>query len=93
MEKNEITLSFDSERMRALTIYLKMENTTVQEKMDEAMRQLYEKTVPEPVREFLDIISAPPSKPKRPSRPSQPKAEQLKAPAVSGQEKKEDQHE
>lgn len=93
MEKNEITLSFDSVRMRALTIYLKMENTTVQEKMDEAMRQLYEKTVPEPVREFLDIISAPPSKPKRPSRPSQPKAEQPKASAVSGQEKKEDQHE
>ena len=49
MEKNEITLSFDGERMRALTIYLKMENTTVQEKMDEAMRQLYEKSVPEPV--------------------------------------------
>ena len=51
MEKNEITLSFDDERMRALTIYLKKENTTVQEKMDEAMRLLYEQTVPEPVRE------------------------------------------
>ena len=74
MEKSEITLSFDSERMRALTIYLKMENTTVQEKMDEAMRQLYEKSVPEPVRGYLDIVSAPPPRPKRPSRPSQPKA-------------------
>ncbi len=73
MEKHEVTLSFDSERMRALTIYLKMENTTVQEKMDEAMRQLYEQTVPEPVREYLDIISAPPARPKRPARPSQPK--------------------
>ena len=59
MEKNEITLSFDGERMCALTIYLKKENTTVQEKMDEAMRLLYEQTVPEPVREYLDIISAP----------------------------------
>lgn len=72
MEKSEITLSFDSERMRALTIYLKAENSTVQEKMDEAMRQLYEKTVPEPVREYLEIISAP-QRPKRPPRPSQPK--------------------
>ena len=80
MEKSEITLSFDSERMRALTIYLKMENTTVQEKIDEAMRQLYEKSVPEPVREFLDIVSAPPSRPRRPSRPSQPKADPPKAP-------------
>ena len=74
MDKEELTLSFDGERMRALTIYLKMENTTVQEKMDEAMRQLYEKSVPEPVREYLDIISAPAARPKRPPRPSQPKA-------------------
>ncbi len=71
MEKHEITLSFDAERMRALTIYLKMENATVQEKMDEAMRQLYERTVPEPVREYLDIISAPAARPRRPARISQ----------------------
>jgi len=89
MEKMEITLSFDSERMRALTIYLKMENATVQEKMDEAMRQLYEKTVPEPVREYLDIVSAPPSRPKRPTRPSQPKTEQPKVPPAPAGEQKE----
>ncbi len=89
MEKQEIMLSFDSERMRALTIYLKMENSTVQEKMDEAMRQLYERTVPEPVREYLDIISAPSSRPKRPARPSRPKGEQAKAPAVPAGEQKE----
>ncbi len=89
MEKMEITLSFDSERMRALTIYLKMENATVQEKMDEAMRQLYERTVPEPVREYLDIVSAPPSRPKRPPRPSQPKGEQTKTSAVPTGEHKE----
>lgn len=32
MEKNEITLSFDSEKMEALVFYLKKENTTVQKK-------------------------------------------------------------
>ncbi len=90
MEKQEITLSFDSERMRALTIYLKMENATVQEKLDEAMRQLYERTVPEPVREYLDIVSAPPSRPKRPPRPSQPKGEQAKVTAVPTGEHKEE---
>ncbi len=90
MEKHEITLSFDAERMRALTIYLKMENATVQEKMDEAMRQLYEKTVPEPVREYLDIISAPAARPKRPTRPSQPKGEPSKAPAAPAGEHKEE---
>ncbi len=90
MEKHEITLSFDAERMRALTIYLKMENATVQEKMDEAMRQLYEKTVPEPVREYLDIISAPAARPKRPARPSQTKGEPSKAPAAPAGEHKEE---
>ncbi len=86
MEKNEITLSFDSERMRALTIYLKMENSTIQEKMDEAMRQLYEKTVPEPVREYLDAINAP-ARPKRPSRPNQPKPEPPKPPSGENKDK------
>lgn len=91
MEKIEITLSFDSEKMRALTIYLKMQNTTVQEKMNEAMRQLYEESVPEPVREYLDIISAPATRPKRPPRPSQPKTAAPKPASVSaGQEKEGD---
>ena len=51
MENNEIKLSFDSEKMEALVFYLKKENTTVQKKMDEALRLLYEQTVPEPLRE------------------------------------------
>lgn len=72
MEKNEITLSLDSARMDALAFYLKKENSTVQGKMDEALRQLYEKTVPEPVREYLDAKTAP-ARPKRPPRPSRPK--------------------
>ena len=88
MEKNEITLSFDGERMCALTIYLKKENTTVQEKMDEAMRQLYERAVPEAVREYLDAKNAPP--PKRPSRSSQPKATVPKPAPVPAAQEKED---
>ena len=87
MEKTEITLSLDSEKMDALAYYLKKESATAQSKMDEALRQLYESAVPEAVREFLDAKSAPP-KPKRPPRPSQPKAAAPKpAPASAGQEK------
>lgn len=72
MEKFEITISFDAEKIDALKFYLKKEESTVQKKMDEAMRQLYEQAVPEAVREYLDAKNAPP--PKRPPRPSQPKA-------------------
>lgn len=88
MEKHEITLALDSERMGALTFYLKKENTTVQRKMDEALQQLYEETVPEPIREFLDAKSAP-QRPKRPARPSQPKGEQSKASSAPVGERKE----
>ena len=73
MENNEITLSFDSEKMEALVFYLKKENTTVQKKMDEAMRLLYEQTVPEPLREYLDAKTAP-ARPRRPTRPSSSRA-------------------
>lgn len=88
MENNEIKLSFDSEKMEALSFYLKKENTTVQKKMDEALRQLYEQAVPEPVREYLDAKSAPAARPKRPPRPSRPKAATPKpAPAPTDQGK------
>ena len=82
MEKNEIMLSFDSEKMEALVFYLKKENTNVQHKMDEALRILYEETVPEPLREYLDAKSAP-IRPRRPPRPSQPKAETPKPASAS----------
>lgn len=86
MEKSEITLSFDSEKMEALVFYLKKENTTVQSRMDEALRQLYEKAVPEPLREYLDAKSAP-QRPKRPPRSSQPKAAPPKTAIPTGEEK------
>ena len=91
MEKTELTLYMDSEKMDALVYYLKKENATVQVKMEDALRQLYESTVPEAVREFLDAKSAPPPKPKRPARSSPPKAAvtpaaQVKEEPVQGDE-------
>ncbi len=74
MEKIEITLTLDGEKQYALDFYLKKENTTVQRRMDEALKQLYETTVPEDVREYLDAKTAP-AKPKRPPRPSRAKVD------------------
>ena len=73
MDQKEVKLSFDSEKMEALVFYLKKENTTVQKKMEEALRLLYEQTVPEPLREYLDAKTAP-ARPRRPTRPSPPRA-------------------
>lgn len=73
MSKIDITLTFDDEKLDALEFYLKKENSTVQKRMDEALRRLYEEMVPEAVREFVDRKAPPPPRPKRPAKPSAPK--------------------
>ena len=59
MKKVNITLAFDEDKLDALEFSLKKENSSVQSRMEDALRQLYEKTVPEPVREYLDSRAAP----------------------------------
>ena len=73
MKKANITLTFDDDKLDALEFSLKKENASVQSRMDEALKQLYEKTVPEPVREYLDSKAAPAAKPKRTARSTAPK--------------------
>ena len=79
MQKTEITLSFDGEKLDALEFYLKK-----QKRMNEALTELYERIVPEAVREFLDRKAPPPAKPKRPARPGVEKPPE-KAPGPEGQ--------
>lgn len=95
MKKVNITLAFDDEKLDALEFSLHKENSTVQSRMDEALKQLYEKTVPEPVREYLDSKAAPAPKPKRPQKPKPATAEQkisfsAVAPPMAGSGKEKD---
>lgn len=71
MSKTNITIPFDEEKLSALDFSLHKENTTAQQRMEKDLAELYEKSVPEPLREYLDSKSAPASKSKR----------QVKAPA------------
>ena len=73
MKKANITLTFDDDKLDALEFSLKKENASVQSRMDEALKQLYEKTVPEPVREYLDSKAVPAPKPKRTAKSAAPK--------------------
>lgn len=79
MKKVNITLTIDDEKLGALEFSLQKAGTTVQKKMEETLRQLYEETVPEAVREYLDARTAP----TRPKRPSKPAAAKPKAPSPS----------
>ena len=73
MKKVNITLAFDDDKLDALEFSLKKENSSVQSRMEDALRQLYEKTVPEPVREYLDSKTVPAAKPKRTPKSAVPK--------------------
>ena len=68
MQKTNITVAFDEAKLDALEFSLKKEHTTVQARLEQTLAQLYEQTVPQPVREYLDRRAAPPSRPRRPSR-------------------------
>lgn len=76
MKKVNITIAFDDEKLDALEFTLRKENASVQARMDEALKQLYEKSVPEPVREYLDSRVTPTTKVKRPPKPKSAAAEQ-----------------
>ena len=73
MKKVNITLSFDDEKLDALEFSLRKEHSSVQASMDDALKQLYEQTVPEAVREYLDSKAVPASKPKRAAKSAAPK--------------------
>ena len=70
MKKANITIAFDEEKLDALEFSLKKEGSTVQTWLEQTLAQLYEQTVPEPLREYLDSRAAPAPRPKRPPRPA-----------------------
>lgn len=78
MANIEISLSFDENKHRALEFALSKENTTVRERLEQSLSQLYDQAVPEPVREYVESFNPPPAKSKRPVRSAskpQPKVE------------------
>ena len=91
MQKTNITVAFDDEKLDALEFSLKKEgSTTVQAWLDQALAQLYEQTVPQPLREYLESRAAPPPRPKRPSRPA-PK-DRPASPEPTAEQRKEGEH-
>ena len=82
MEKANITLAFDQEKLDALEFYLKKDKSTAQRRLEESLAQLYEQTVPEPLREYLESRTTPPPKPRRPTRTDTSKASVIPAAQV-----------
>ena len=51
MKKTTVTLAFDEDKLSALEFSLKKEGSSVQARLEETLGQLYERTVPDAVRE------------------------------------------
>ena len=73
MKKATVTVTFDDEKLGALEFSLRKEHSSVQEHLEDALNALYEKTVPEPLREYLDSKTVPAPKPKRTAKSAAPK--------------------
>ena len=73
MKKTTVTVTFDDEKLGALEFSLRKEHSSVQEHLEDALNALYEKTVPEPLREYLDSKAVPAPKPKRTAKSAAPK--------------------
>lgn len=81
MKKATITVAFDQDKLGALEFSLKKAGSSVQARLEQTLGQLYEQTVPAPVREYLDSRAAPAPRPRRPAKPA-PK----ERPTPSGEE-------
>lgn len=85
MSTINITIPFDEEKLRALDFSLAKENSSAQKRMEEMLDELYTKSVPEALREYVDSKSAPPApKQKRQTRqPSKTVAPKLTQPPTN----------
>ena len=71
MNKVPLTFSFEEDKLEAMEVFIKKEGSSIQKKMEETLKKLYEEVVPEPVREFVDAKAG--GKPKRPAPSPKPK--------------------
>ena len=87
MKTATITISYDEEKLAALRLYLGQKNQTVEEELLAATDSLYTKTVPNNVREFIDLragktMSEP--KKRKPKPNTVPDAAELEPDASAG---------
>lgn len=65
--KDKIVLSISEEKLSALEMYLAQKDTSLSAEVDKFAEQLYTKTVPQNVREYIEMTSE--SKPARKPKP------------------------
>lgn len=70
MEKTDITIQFEAEKLEALTYFLQKDNTTPQKALAQTLEEMYQQHVPADTREYIERRAAPTAAPRpRPRRP------------------------
>lgn len=64
MKQVNFTITAEEEKLSALKRYMEKKDLVLEDEMQDALRKLYEKYVPAPVREYIDESDTP-AKPKR----------------------------
>ncbi len=68
MKKETLTITFEKEKLDALTYYMEKKNVKLQAELSDTIQKLYEKYVPQPTREYIEDklqCENMPSKPKK----------------------------
>lgn len=67
--KKSISITVNEEKLSAIEMYLEQKNITLAAELDKYVEQIYQKNVPQNVRDFIDMMSAkePARKPKDPA--------------------------
>ena len=55
--KNTISVTMDSDKLSALTMYMAQKNLNVEDELAKYAEQLYQKNVPQNVRDFIDMTA------------------------------------
>jgi len=55
--KKSITISVESEKLSALNMYLEQKSLSLDDELNKAIDSLYQKFVPQNVREYIDMIT------------------------------------
>jgi hypothetical protein len=55
MKKTTLVVGYDSEKLNALRLYLKQKDQTLEVEISKAVDSLYTRTVPQGVRDFIEM--------------------------------------
>lgn len=73
MKKTNLTISFESEKLDALTYCIGKKDIDLQDELADTIQKMYEKHVPQPTREYIEDKLSRESTSKKPQKTVAPK--------------------